>query len=257
MLPELGQFALVLATLLAAAQALLPLFGAWRGSAALIGVARPAAYGQFVFTATAFTLLTVAFVQQDFSVAYVAQNSNLLLPVPYRFSAVWGAHEGSLLLWVLILGAWTIAVAAFSRRLPDVVVARVLGVMASSAWASCCSRCSPRTRSCAICRRCPMGAISIRCCRTPASSSIRRCSTRATSASRWRSPSPSRHCSAASSINVGCAGRGRGRMRPGLSSRSASRSVRGGPITNWAGAAGGSGIRSRTRASCPGWWALR
>jgi cytochrome c-type biogenesis protein CcmF len=68
-------------------------------------------------------------VQQDFSVAYVASNSNLLLPLPYRFSAVWGAHEGSLLLWVLILGAWTIAVAAFSRRLPDIVVARVLGVM--------------------------------------------------------------------------------------------------------------------------------
>ena len=129
MLPELGQFALVLATLLAATQALLPLFGAWRGNGALIGVARPAAYGQFVFTATAFALLTAAFVQQDFSVAYVAQNSNLLLPVPYRFSAVWGAHEGSLLLWVLILGAWTVAVAAFSRRLPDIVVARVLGVM--------------------------------------------------------------------------------------------------------------------------------
>jgi cytochrome c-type biogenesis protein CcmF len=129
MLPELGQFALILATLLAAVQALLPLFGAWRGNAALVAVARPAAYGQFVFTATAFALLTAAFVQQDFSVAYVAQNSNLLLPLPYRFSAVWGAHEGSLLLWVLILGAWTIAVATFSRRLPAVVVARVLGVM--------------------------------------------------------------------------------------------------------------------------------
>ena len=97
MLPELGQFALILATLLAAVQALLPLFGAWRGNAALIGTARPAAYGQFVFTAIAFALLTAAFVQQDFSVAYVASNSNLLLPLPYRFSAVWGAHEGSLL----------------------------------------------------------------------------------------------------------------------------------------------------------------
>jgi cytochrome c-type biogenesis protein CcmF len=129
MLPELGQFALILATLLAVVQAVLPLWGASRGSAALIAVARPAAYGQFVFVAISFALLTWAFLQQDFSVAYVAQNSNLLLPVPYRFSAVWGAHEGSLLLWVLILGAWTIAVAALSRRLPDVVVARVLGVM--------------------------------------------------------------------------------------------------------------------------------
>jgi cytochrome c-type biogenesis protein CcmF len=129
MLPELGQFALVLATLLALVQAALPLAGAWRGNAALIGIARPACYGQFVFTAFAFAILTLAFVQQDFSVAYVAQNSNLVLPLAYRFSAVWGAHEGSLLLWVLILGIWTVAVAAFSRRLPDVVVARVLGVM--------------------------------------------------------------------------------------------------------------------------------
>jgi cytochrome c-type biogenesis protein CcmF len=129
MLPELGQFALILATLLAATQATLPLLGAWRGNSTLISIARPAAYGQFVFVAAAFAMLTAAFVQQDFSVAYVAQNSNLLLPVPYRFSAVWGAHEGSLLLWVLILGVWTIAVASFSRRLPDVVVARVLGVM--------------------------------------------------------------------------------------------------------------------------------
>ncbi|MBB5208325.1 heme lyase CcmF/NrfE family subunit [Chiayiivirga flava] len=129
MLPELGNFALVLALLLAVAQATLPLLGAWRNNPALMAVARPAAYGQFVFVALAFGILTVAFVQQDFSVAYVAQNSNSLLPLPYRFSAVWGAHEGSLLLWVLILAAWTIAVAAFSRSLPDAVVARVLGVL--------------------------------------------------------------------------------------------------------------------------------
>jgi cytochrome c-type biogenesis protein CcmF len=129
MIPELGQFALILATLLAILQASLPLVGAQRGNAAWMALARPAAAGQFVFVAIAFALLTTAFVQQDFSVAYVAQNSNLLLPVPYRFSAVWGAHEGSLLLWVLILGLWTVAVAAFSRRLPEVVVARVLGVM--------------------------------------------------------------------------------------------------------------------------------
>jgi cytochrome c-type biogenesis protein CcmF len=129
MLPELGQFALILATLLAVVQSALPLAGAARGNAAWMAVARPAAVGQFVFVAIAFGLLTTSFVQQDFSVAYVAQNSNLLLPVLYRFSAVWGAHEGSLLLWVLILGAWTVAVATFSRRLPEEVVARVLGVM--------------------------------------------------------------------------------------------------------------------------------
>ena len=129
MLPELGNFALILALLLAIAQATLPLIGAWRNNPALIAVARPAAYGQFVFLAIAFGILTTAFVQQDFSVAYVAQNSNSLLPLPYRFSAVWGAHEGSLLLWVLILAIWTISVAAFSRNLPDAFVARVLGVL--------------------------------------------------------------------------------------------------------------------------------
>ena len=129
MLPELGNFALILALLLAIAQAVFPLIGAWRGNAAMMAVARPAAYGQFVFLAISFAILTTAFLQQDFSVAYVAQNSNSLLPVPYRFSAVWGAHEGSLLLWVLILAAWTIAVAAFSKSLPDAVVARVLGVL--------------------------------------------------------------------------------------------------------------------------------
>jgi cytochrome c-type biogenesis protein CcmF len=127
--PELGNFALVLALLLAIAQATLPLYGAWRGHAGLMGVARSAAYGQFVFLLLSYGLLTAAFLQQDFSVAYVANNSNTLLPLMYRFSAVWGAHEGSLLLWVLILGAWTVAVAAFSRSLPLHVVARVLAVM--------------------------------------------------------------------------------------------------------------------------------
>jgi cytochrome c-type biogenesis protein CcmF len=129
MLPELGQFALILALLLAAVQCALPIFGAWRGNATLIAVARPAVAGQAVFVVLAFGILTYAFVTQDFSVAYVAQNSNLALPWYYRFSAVWGAHEGSLLLWVLILNVWTVAVAAFSRRLPDALMARVLGVL--------------------------------------------------------------------------------------------------------------------------------
>jgi cytochrome c-type biogenesis protein CcmF len=129
MLPELGQFALILALLLAAAQCALPIFGAWRGNRALMAVARPAVAGQAVFVVLAFVVLTYAFVTQDFSVAYVAQNSNLALPWYYRFSAVWGAHEGSLLLWILILNVWTVAVAAFSRRLPDPLIARVLGVL--------------------------------------------------------------------------------------------------------------------------------
>jgi len=129
MIPELGQFALIMALLLAFVQASLPLVGAARGKASWMAVARPAAYGQFAFLLISFVMLCAAFVAQDFSVAYVAQNSNSLLPVAYRISAVWGGHEGSLLLWVLILGAWTVAVAAFSRTLPEVMASRVLGVM--------------------------------------------------------------------------------------------------------------------------------
>ena len=129
MLPELGQLALILALLLSVAQCVLPILGAHLGNRALIGVARPAVAGQAVFVALAFGILTWAFATQDFSVAYVAQNSNSLLPWYYRFSAVWGAHEGSLLLWLLILNIWTVAVAAFSRRLPDEFIARVLGVL--------------------------------------------------------------------------------------------------------------------------------
>jgi cytochrome c-type biogenesis protein CcmF len=129
MIPEFGQFALILSLLLAMIMATLPLIGAASGNRAMMAVARPAAHGQFVFLAISFAMLTIAFVQQDFSVAYVASNSNLLLPVHYRISAVWGGHEGSLLLWVLILGLWTSAVAVFSRSLPEPMVARVLGVM--------------------------------------------------------------------------------------------------------------------------------
>jgi cytochrome c-type biogenesis protein CcmF len=129
MLPELGQFALILALLLSAVQFVLPILGAHTGNRALMAVGRPAAAGQFVFVAFAFGVLTWAFLKQDFSVAYVAQNSNLLLPWYYRFSAVWGAHEGSLLLWILIINLWTIAVAVLSRKLPEDFMARVLGVL--------------------------------------------------------------------------------------------------------------------------------
>ncbi len=129
MIPELGQFALVLALLMSLIQAVLPLAGTQRNVPAWIAVARPAAYAQASFVAIAFVVLTYAFLTQDFSVAYVAKNSNSLLPIQYRFSAVWGAHEGSLLLWVLILSLWTVAVARFSRSLPEKFLARVLAVM--------------------------------------------------------------------------------------------------------------------------------
>ena len=114
MLPELGQVALLLALLVAALQAVLPLVGAQRGIAPWIAVARPAAYAQLALVALAFAILTHAFVVQDFSVQYVAENSNSLLPWYYRYTAVWGAHEGSLLLWALILAVWTALVARFS-----------------------------------------------------------------------------------------------------------------------------------------------
>lgn len=129
MLPELGQVALVLALLVAALQAALPLVGAHRSIGSWMAVARPAAHAQFVLVGVAFVVLTAAFVTQDFSVSYVALNSNSLLPLGYRFTAVWGSHEGSLLLWALVLALWTSAVAAFSRGLPAPVMARVLGVM--------------------------------------------------------------------------------------------------------------------------------
>jgi len=129
MIPELGHLAMILALCLAAAQATLPLIGAWRGDRMWMGLGQPAAYGQFVFLAFAFVCLSYAFMVDDFSVAYVAQNSNSALPWYYKFSAVWGAHEGSLLLWAFILSGWTFAVAVFSRQLPEDMLARVLGVM--------------------------------------------------------------------------------------------------------------------------------
>ena len=129
MIPEIGQLALILALLLAAAQATLPLIGVARRVPAWVALARSAARGQFLFIAVAFACLAWSFVTNDFSVANVASNSNSRLPVPYRFAATWGSHEGSMLLWVLMLAAWTVAVALFSRHLPEETVARVLGVM--------------------------------------------------------------------------------------------------------------------------------
>jgi cytochrome c-type biogenesis protein CcmF len=129
MVPEIGQFALILALLLAVAQGTLPLAGAARGIDAWMAAARPLAQGQFVFVAIAFGCLAWSFVHNDFSVLNVATNSNSKLPLPYRFAATWGSHEGSLLLWSLMLTLWTVAVTVFSRHLPLDMVARVLGVM--------------------------------------------------------------------------------------------------------------------------------
>src|SRR3990170_3372178 len=129
MVPELGQLALALAFVLAMTQGILPLAGAARGDPSWMRVARPEAHGQFVFLAIAFGLLTYAFITNDFTVAYVANNSNSRLPLPYRIAGVWGGHEGSLLLWMLMFALWMVAVTVFSRRLPEEMVARTLGVM--------------------------------------------------------------------------------------------------------------------------------
>jgi cytochrome c-type biogenesis protein CcmF len=128
-IPELGHFALVIALALALAQAVLALTGATTRRHALMATARPIATGQFLFVLAAFAALAASFLNNDFSVVNVATNSNSKLPAAYRFAASWGSHEGSMLLWTLMLAGWTFAVAIFSRHLPERMVARVLGVM--------------------------------------------------------------------------------------------------------------------------------
>jgi len=129
MVVELGLFALVLALLLSVAQAFFGLAGPHYGNRRWMAAARPAVAGQFVFVALSFAVLAWAFYKNDFSVLYVANNSNSALPTLYRFSAVWGAHEGSLLLWALALSTWSVAVAIFSKNLPQSFAARVIGVL--------------------------------------------------------------------------------------------------------------------------------
>jgi len=133
MIPELGHFALILAAIVALVQGVLPLTGTLVLDRALQvtlqSLARPTAILQCALVTFAFAALASAFLNNDFSVAYVAQHSNSLLPKPYQFAAVWGGHEGSLLLWVLLLAIWSMAVALFSRSLPLDMVARVLSVL--------------------------------------------------------------------------------------------------------------------------------
>jgi len=116
-IPEIGHFALILALALAFVQGTLPLIGAYQNNAALMSVARTAATGHLVFVMLAYACLTWAFLSDDFSVLYVANHSQLALPTMYKVTAVWGGHEGSVLLWILILAAWTAAVAFYSFML--------------------------------------------------------------------------------------------------------------------------------------------
>ncbi|MBT8056275.1 MAG: cytochrome c biogenesis protein CcsA, partial [Gammaproteobacteria bacterium] len=134
MIPELGQVFLIGALLISVLLGTLPLWGALKGDERLMKSANTAALAQFMMATGAFAMLTWAFIVQDFSVEYVARNSNAALPLQYRFSAVWGSHEGSLLLWAWILCLWTLAVALFSKQLPAVFRARTLAILG---WISC------------------------------------------------------------------------------------------------------------------------
>ena len=129
MIAELGHFSLIIALLMALVQGVLPLAGAHTGRSAWTALARPAARGQFLFVLLAYACLTQVFIANDFSVLLAARHSNSSLPLIYRITAVWGNHEGSILLWSLILAGWTLAVSIFSRQLDDTMLARVLGVM--------------------------------------------------------------------------------------------------------------------------------
>src|ERR1043165_6834471 len=130
MIPEIGQFALILALMLALTQATLPLIGAAKGVPQLVALAKPTAQAQFIFVLIAISCLGYSFISNDFSVLNVATNSNSQLPLQYRLAATWGSHEGSLLLWTFFLTVWMVAVTLFSNHLPREMVARVLSVMA-------------------------------------------------------------------------------------------------------------------------------
>jgi len=129
MIPELGHFALILALCVAIVQGIFSIAGAQLGIRSWIALSKPAAQCQFIFIAVAFGFLVYSFLENDFSVQYVAMQSNSLLPWQYRIAAVWGGHEGSMMLWVLLLATWSMAVSIFSKNLPDDMIARVLGVM--------------------------------------------------------------------------------------------------------------------------------
>lgn len=257
MVPELGHFALVLALVITIAQASVPLLGSFLGNRRWMEMARPLARGQLTFVAIAFVALLHAFLTDDFSVEYVAGHSNTLMPLLYKVSAIWGGHEGSLLLWALMAAGWGAAVAAFSKNLPLAMVARVISVLGMVAIGFLLFMLltsnpfdrlfpaplegrdlNPLLQDFGLAIHPPMlymGYVGF------------------SVAFASRSP----HSSAASWTRPGRAGRGHGPLRLGSSSPSVSPWAPGGPTTSWVGAAGGSGIRLRTPPSCPGWWARR
>ncbi|BBP46683.1 c-type cytochrome biogenesis protein CcmF [Thiosulfatimonas sediminis] len=129
MIPEIGHFLVIVGLAFAFVLAVAPMLGIYKNNNALIALAKPAAIGQFAFFLVAFAILVYSFIVNDFSVKYVAANSNTQLPMIFKISATWGAHEGSLLLWALILAGWTFAVALFNGKLPPDMIARILAVL--------------------------------------------------------------------------------------------------------------------------------
>ena len=129
MIPEIGQFSLILALFLSIVLGTLPIVGAYQNNYIWMSLARPLSAGVFVFLGISTAILAYAFITDDFSVRFVAEHSNTLLPDRYKFTAVWGGHEGSFLLWTFMLSAWMLTVAIFSKAMPLEFVARVLGVL--------------------------------------------------------------------------------------------------------------------------------
>ena len=216
MIPELGHFALALAVAIAGAQAVLPLLGAHTRDCAADGAAPALAIGQLIALAAAYGCLIWSAVVDDFSVLNVAENSNSLKPLIYKITGTWGDHEGSILLWCLILALCGGAVAMFGRNLPSSLRARVIGVLGVT---SAGFLLFALTTSNPFVRVWPPPLDGPR--HEPAAAGprprvpSRRCSTRAMSASRSRSPSPSRRCWKGASMPPGAAGCGPGRWRPG------------------------------------------
>ena len=129
MIPELGHFSLILAFCLSVLLGTFPLIGAIRNNLLWMNLARPLAAGVFLFLGICLVILAYSFLSNDFSVKFVAQHSNSLLPTRYKLTAVWGGHEGSFLLWTFMLSGWMFAVSVYSKRMPVDFVARVLAVL--------------------------------------------------------------------------------------------------------------------------------
>ena len=253
MIPELGHFALILALCVAVLLGTLPLLGAQQGRREWMVLARPAAQVFFLLVAASMAALAWSFYVSDFSVAYVAGHSNSLLPTMYRLAAVWGGHEGSLLLWVFMLAGWTVAVAQRSRTLDEAMVARVLGVLGlvatglllfvlltsnpvRPAAAGAGGRARPQPAAAGSRPHLPSA---------PAVHGLRGLFRRVRVRHRGTAVRPPRR-------GVGALVAAMDHHGLDLPHARASGWAPGGPTTNWAGAAGGSGTRWRTPPSCPG-----